>query len=77
MTGTVVKLLSASGFGFLVADDAPDAPEVFFHSNDCACAFDVDLRIGMRVSFEFGTNRRTERLLARHVRPLDLPTASC
>lgn len=71
MIGRIVRLMTSSGYGFIVADDAPDASQVFFHSNACACACDADLRVGQRVSFTFGTNRRTERPLARHVRPIE------
>jgi cold shock CspA family protein len=75
MTGRIVRLMTRSGYGFLVADDAPDAPPVFFHSRDCDCVFDAHLRVGQRVSFTFGTDRRTERPLARHVRPVDAPSS--
>jgi cold shock CspA family protein len=69
-TGTVVRLMTESRYGFLRDDHAPDAPDVFFHASDCERRFD-DLHVGQRVEFIFGSNRRTGRPLARHVRPLD------
>ena len=69
MTGRIVRLQERLGFGFLVTDDALDAPEVFFHANDCDCLFPAHLRVGQRVTFEHGTNR-SGRPLARHVKPI-------
>lgn len=50
MTGTIKKLVSDKGFGFITAEGL--AKDLFFHSNSLSdCAF-TDLREGDTVSFD-------------------------
>jgi cold shock protein len=50
MTGTIKKLVSLKGFGFITAEGL--AKDLFFHSNSLSgCAF-ADLREGDAVSFD-------------------------
>jgi cold shock protein len=49
MNGTIKRLVSDKGFGFVLADDGT---EYFFHNSSCVdCRFD-DLREGQALRFE-------------------------
>jgi cold shock protein len=51
MNGTIKRLVSDQGFGFILADDGN---EYFFHNSACANARFDDLREGQAVTFERG-----------------------
>ncbi len=50
MTGTIKKLISDRGFGFIAAEGLPK--DLFFHSNSVVGASFDDLREGDTVTFE-------------------------
>ena len=50
MTGTIKKLVSDKGFGFITADGL--AKDLFFHSNSLVDVSFTDLREGDTVSFD-------------------------
>ena len=51
-TGTISKLVSERGFGFIQAEDGK---EYFFHRNELATASDFDRLVGgEKVEFEIG-----------------------
>lgn len=52
--GTIKKLVSDRGFGFIVAEDGK---EYFFHRNELATPADFDRLVGgERVEFEVGSS---------------------
>ncbi len=53
-------------FGFILTDKG----DVFFHGKDCQCNPE-DLQPGVKVEFEEGTDKRSERLRAEEVRLLE------
>ena len=58
MNGTIKRLVSDKGFGFILAGDGA---EYFFHSSACQqTAFD-DLREGQAVTFEKGQGPKGPR----------------
>jgi cold shock protein len=58
MNGTIKRLVSGKGFGFIAADDGN---EYFFHQSACSqTAFD-DLREGQNVTFERGNGPKGPR----------------
>jgi CspA family cold shock protein len=58
MTGTIKRLVSDKGFGFILADDGN---EYFFHNSACTeTAFD-DLREGQVVTFDRGQGPKGPR----------------
>ena len=64
-TGTVTKLVSERGFGFIAADDGK---EYFFHRSALAATLDFDrLAGGEKVQFEFQQDPKGAR--ARNVEP--------
>ena len=63
-TGTIKRLVSEKGFGFVAA---PDGTEYFFHSSACADGQFQQLREGQPVTFETGQGPKGPR--AEKVRP--------
>jgi cold shock protein len=58
MTGTIKRLVSDKGFGFIVAGDSA---EYFFHSSACASEPFDSLREGQDVTFEVGQGPKGPR----------------
>ena len=58
MTGTIKRLVSAKGFGFILASDGN---EYFFHNSACADTRFDDLREGQAVTFERGQGPKGPR----------------
>src|SRR5262249_25776152 len=58
MNGTIKRLVSDKGFGFIVADDGN---EYFFHNSACTNARFDDLREGQAVTFERGQGPKGPR----------------
>ncbi|CAN5459541.1 cold-shock protein [soil metagenome] len=55
-TGTIKKLVSERGFGFISAEDGK---EYFFHRNELDSSADFDRLIGgERVEFEIGSSQK-------------------
>ena len=54
MTGTIIKLFTVKGYGFISADgDGADAPQYFFFAGSLertTCAF-AQVKVGQRVEF--------------------------
>src|SRR3979490_307128 len=69
MTGTIKRLVSDKGFGFILASDGN---EYFFHNSACAQTPLDDLREGQNVTFERGPGPRGPR--GETVRPVWPPT---
>ena len=63
-TGTIKKLVSDKGFGFISADGA----ELFFHSSAVEETTFDELREGQSVTFEEGQGPKGPR--AEHVKPV-------
>jgi cold shock protein len=58
MNGTVKRLVSAKGFGFIAADDGN---EYFFHQSACSNTPFDSLREGAAVTFEKGNGPKGPR----------------
>jgi cold shock protein len=58
MNGTVKRLVSDKGFGFIAADDGS---EYFFHHSACSGVSFDELREGQSVSFEKGQGPKGPR----------------
>ena len=58
MNGTIKRLVSEKGFGFILADDGN---EYFFHNSACTNASFNDLREGQAVTFERGQGPKGPR----------------
>ncbi len=58
MTGTIKRLVSDKGFGFIVAGDNK---EYFFHSSACASEPFDSLREGQDVTFDVGQGPKGPR----------------
>jgi CspA family cold shock protein len=58
MHGTIKRLVSAKGFGFVAAQDGT---EYFFHQSACVDARFDDLREGQSVTFEKGQGPKGPR----------------
>ena len=58
MNGTIKRLVSDKGFGFILADDGN---EYFFHNSACNNARFDDLREGQAVTFERGQGAKGPR----------------
>ncbi|MEK7615730.1 MAG: cold shock domain-containing protein [Patescibacteria group bacterium] len=50
MTGTIKKLVTDKGFGFIASEELPK--DVFFHSNSCVGVTFDELKEGETVTFE-------------------------
>lgn len=64
VSGTIKRLVSAKGFGFVAADDGS---EYFFHQSACNVTPFDELREGQAVTFEKGQGPKGPR--AENVRP--------
>jgi CspA family cold shock protein len=58
MNGTIKRLVSDKGFGFILARDGT---EYFFHNSACAQTHFDDLREGQAVTFEQGQGPKGPR----------------
>lgn len=58
MTGTIQRLVTDKGFGFIAA---ADGKEYFFHSSACADAPFDSLQTGQAVSFDIGQGPKGPR----------------
>ncbi len=58
MNGTIKRLVSDKGFGFILADDGN---EYFFHNSACQGTRFDELREGQAVSFEKGQGPKGPR----------------
>ncbi len=58
MTGTIKRLVSDKGFGFILAGDGS---EYFFHNSACAQTPFDDLREGQAVTFDRGQGPKGPR----------------
>ena len=58
MQGTIKRLVSDKGFGFILASDGND---YFFHNSACADARFNDLREGQPVTFDRGQGPKGPR----------------
>ncbi|HSG01959.1 MAG TPA: cold shock domain-containing protein [Vicinamibacterales bacterium] len=58
VNGTIKRLISDKGFGFVMADDGT---EYFFHQSACAGARFEDLREGQALTFEKGQGPKGPR----------------
>lgn len=58
MTGTIKRLVSAKGFGFILASDGN---EYFFHNSACTGIRFDDLQEGQAVTFERGQGPKGPR----------------
>jgi CspA family cold shock protein len=66
--GTIARIISDRGFGFVKPDEGGD--DVFFHHSSVANGgFDL-LREGQAVEFETGRDARSNRPRAENVRPI-------
>jgi CspA family cold shock protein len=58
MTGTIKRLVSDKGFGFILAGDGA---EYFFHNSACQQTVFDDLREGQAVTFDMGQGPKGPR----------------
>jgi CspA family cold shock protein len=58
INGTIKRLVSGKGFGFVMADDGT---EYFFHQSACTGARFEDLREGQALTFEKGQGPKGPR----------------
>jgi CspA family cold shock protein len=58
MNGTIKRLVSGKGFGFILASDGS---EYFFHSSACGNSSFDELREGQTVTFERGQGPKGPR----------------
>ncbi len=65
-TGTIKKLVSDRGFGFIAEEGGP---EIFFHRSQVAGDGFDSLREGQKVTFERGKDPRSDRDRAEKVTP--------
>lgn len=65
-TGTIKRLVSDKGFGFIAANDGSRV-EYFFHTSACRDVRFDELREGQTVSFDVGQGPKGPR--AENVRP--------
>ena len=64
MNGTIKRLMTEKGFGFVAAEDGN---EYFFHQSACTETRFADLREGQAVTFQKGQGPKGPR--AENVRP--------
>jgi len=65
LSGKVSRFFSAKGYGFITPDQT-DEPDVFVHVNSVPSG--VELRQGMRVSYEAVNDNRSGKTRAANVR---------
>jgi CspA family cold shock protein len=69
--GTIKRLVSDRGFGFIRPDEAPGSRgDVFFHRSDVQGTRFEQLRVNDRVTYDLGEDERRGGTKAIHVRPL-------
>ena len=69
--GTVKKLVSDRGFGFILPDDAPPTgSDLFFHRTDVQGTGYDALREGEKVAYDLGKDERRGTTKATNVRPV-------
>lgn len=66
--GTIARVVSDRGFGFIKPDGESD--DVFFHHSSVANGGFDNLREGQTVEFEMGRDVRSNKARAENVRPL-------
>lgn len=70
--GTIKKLVSDRGFGFILPDDAgPGGRDIFFHRSDVQGMGYEALREGQQVSFDMGRDERRGTPKATNVKTLE------
>lgn len=68
--GTIKKLVSERGFGFIQLDGAQESgKDLFFHRNDVQGSGYDTLREGDRVTYDEATDERRDRPKAANVTP--------
>ena len=67
--GTIKKLVSERGFGFILPEGELAAKDLFFHRNDVQDRGYDTLREGDRVTYEIGTDERRGTPKATRVQP--------
>ena len=68
--GTIKKLVSDRGFGFILPEGAaPNGQDIFFHRSDVQGAGYDALREGDQVTYELGQDERRGTDKATNVRP--------
>jgi len=65
--GTIKKLVTERGFGFIVPEDETDGKDLFFHQSDVEATSYDSLREGARVTYDLGTDQRRGTPKATHV----------
>lgn len=69
--GTIKKLVSDRGFGFILPEDAPaNGKDLFFHRADVQGTSYDGLREGERVTYDLGTDERRGTPKATNVRSM-------
>lgn len=69
--GTIKKLVSDRGFGFILPEDAPAAgKDLFFHRSDVQGMSYDTLQEGQHVEYELGRDERRGSAKATNVRVL-------
>jgi cold shock protein len=68
--GTIKKLVSDRGFGFILPEEqSADGKDLFFHRADVETISYDGLREGARVTYEVGIDERRGTPKATHVQP--------
>ena len=67
--GTIKKLVSERGFGFIVPVGEPNGNDLFFHRSDVQGSGYESLREGDSVTYDLGTDARRGTPKADNVRP--------
>jgi cold shock CspA family protein len=71
-SGTIKKLVSDRGFGFIAPAEAPaGGKDLFFHRDDVQGGGFDSLRERQAVTFELGTDERRGSPKARNVKPAE------
>ncbi len=72
--GTITKLISDRGFGFIIPEAAPSpAKDIFFHRSDVQGSGYDALREGQPVDYDMGTDERRGTPKAVNVRAIAAP----
>jgi len=66
--GTIKKLVTERGFGFILPDGEAANHDLFFHQSDVEGTSYDALREGVQVTYEVGTDERRGTPKATHVR---------
>jgi len=65
--GTIKKLVTERGFGFILPDGEAASNDLFFHQSDVEGTSYDALREGAQVTYEVGTDQRRGTPKATHV----------